>query len=280
MPDQGEPVRLASNQYGKAEVRLVRVDRDSPRHEVVDLTVSITLRGDLSAAHLTGDNANIVATDTQKNTVYAFARDGVGEIEEFGLRLARRFTTAPTIDWARVDIERHGWQRLGSHSFQRCDGEVRAARVTVTATEVDVQCGLRGLTLMNTTDSEFVGFVRDAYTTLPEAKDRILATEVNATWRHSGVRPDNGWDASFDAVRAALVQAFTDTYSKSLQQTLYAMGKQALTRVPGIDQIHLSLPNKHHLPVDLSPFGLDNPGEVFVATDRPYGLIEGTVTRT
>ncbi|NUT37671.1 MAG: urate oxidase [Hamadaea sp.] len=286
-------VRLVADQYGKAEVRLVRVDRDTPRHEVTDLTVSVGLQGDLAAAHLTGDNTAVLPTDTQKNTVYAFARDGVGPIEEFGLRLARHFVaTQPAITRARVRIERHFWERLGPHSFARGSGETRTATVTVTAlhgetvrgeTHAHVESGLHGLVLMNTTDSEFVGFVRDRYTTLPEAADRILATEVDAMWRHAGPgRPDGppeGWDAGYAAVRAALVEAFTGTYSRSLQQTLYAMGTRVLTDVPGVDQIRLSLPNKHHFPVDLSPFGLDNPGEVFVAVDRPYGLIEGTVAR-
>ena len=34
-----------------------------------------------------------------------------------------------------------------------------------------------------------------------------------------------------------------------------------------------------HVLVDLSPFGVDNDGEVFIATDRPYGLIEARVQR-
>lgn len=273
-------VRLVANQYGKAEVRLVRVDRDTPRHDVTDLTVSVTLQGDLAATHLTGDNANVLPTDTQKNTVYAFARDGIGPIEEFGLRLARHFVaTQPAISRARVQIERHPWERLGPHSFARGGAETRTATATVNEAHAHVESGLHGLVLMNTTDSEFAGFARDEFTTLPEAKDRILATEVDATWRHTGLTPPGGWDAEYAAVRAALIDAFTGTYSRSLQQTLYAMGERVLAVVPGVDQVRLSLPNKHHLPVDLSPFGRDNPGEVFVATDRPYGLIEGTVTR-
>jgi urate oxidase len=273
-------IGLAANQYGKQDVRLVRVDRDTAEHSVTDLTVSTSLRGDLTATHLTGDNSHVLPTDSQKNTVYAFARDGVGEIEDFALRLARHFVTAqPAITWARVEIAHHGWQRLGPHSFQRAGGYVRTAWVTVDRDEDPVvESGLTGLVLMNTTDSEFVGFIRDEYTTLPEAKDRILATEVNARWRHR-TAADTDWAHTFEAVRSALVDAFTQTYSRSLQQTLYSMGERALQVAAGVQEIWLSLPNRHHLPVDLAPFGLDNPGEVFVATDRPYGLIEGTVAR-
>ncbi|MEV0944043.1 factor-independent urate hydroxylase [Micromonospora wenchangensis] len=270
---------LGANQYGKAETRLVRVDRGGPQHELRDLTVTVALAGDLAATHLTGDNSQVLPTDSQKNTVYAFARQhGVDQIEDFGLVLAQHFVSSQAaIDRARVDLSEHTWHRLGPHSFQRAGSETRTATVTVTGSAAVVESGLTGLVLLNSTDSEFTGYVRDRYTTLPQTRDRILATEVNARWRHRGV--DGEWAGSYAGVRAALVAAFIETYSLSLQQTLYAMGRRVLQDRPEIAEVHLALPNKHHLPVDLTPFGLDNPGEVFVATDRPYGLIEGTVTR-
>jgi urate oxidase len=270
---------LSDNQYGKAETRLVRVGRDGERHQLTDLTVSVTLGGDLAGAHLTGDNSHVLPTDSQKNTVYAFAKEhGIGQIEEFGLRLARHFVDSqPTIHRATVHIEQYGWRRLGPHSFQRKGDETRTTTVTYDGTGAWVVSGLTDLVLLNSTDSEFWGFVKDRYTTLPETKDRILATAVNARWRHAS--PDSDWIASYDGARDSLVQAFVDTYSRSLQQTLYAMGRRILERRPEVAEVRLSLPNKHHLLVDLAPFGLENPNEVFVATDRPYGLIEGTVAR-
>jgi urate oxidase len=270
---------LGDNQYGKAETRLVRVVRDAAWHELRDLNVTTTLAGDLAATHLTGDNSGVLPTDTQKNTVYAFAkRHGVGEIEEFGLLLAGHFVAAqPTVHRARVSIEEYAWHRLGDHSFERSGGQVRTATVVCAGNEAWVVSGLTGLVLLNTTDSEFHGYVRDRYTTLPETKDRILATEVNAQWRHATA--DGDWARSFAGARRALVDAFVETYSFSLQQTLYAMGSRVLAREPEVVEVRLSLPNRHHLLVDLAPFGLENPNEVFVAADRPYGLIEGTVLR-
>jgi urate oxidase len=279
-------ITLGANRYGKAEVRLVRVVRDGARHDLRDLTVSVALAGDLADTHLTGDNANVLPTDTQKNTVYAFARrHGVAEIETFALRLARHFVDSqPAIHTARVRVEEDPWRRLGPHSFQRDGGETRVATVTVTDQPgtnqpgvVTVESGLTGLTLLNSTGSEFTGYPKDEYTTLPETTDRILATAVDARWRHTGVEVD--FDDSHRAVRAALVGAFVETYSHSLQQTLYAMGERVLRRRSEVAEIRLRLPNRHHLLVDLTPFGLDNPDEVYVATDRPYGLIEATVTR-
>ncbi|OLB74874.1 MAG: urate oxidase [Actinobacteria bacterium 13_2_20CM_2_71_6] len=270
---------LGANRYGKAETRLVRVSRDGPEHRLTDLTVTVTLAGDLADTHLTGDNANVLTTDAQKNTVYAFARRyGVGEIEDFGLRLARHFVDSqPSIHRARVRIEQYGWRRLGAHSFQREGGEVRTASVTCDGERAWVVSGLTDLVLLNSTGSEFRDFVRDAYTTLAETDDRILATAVTARWRHSTV--DGDWAGSYEGARQLLVDAFVDTYSRSLQQTLYAMGRRLLEGRPELVEVRLALPNRHHFLVDLAPFGLDNPDEVYVATDRPYGLIEGTVLR-
>jgi urate oxidase len=280
---------LGPNQYGKAEVRVVAVDRSTPRHSLVDLNVSSSLRGDFAAAHTAGDNSHVLTTDTQKNTVFAFARDGVRSPEEFALRLARHF--AGSYDWitgARVAVESYGWDRIAvggaehDHSFRRTGGEVRTAVVTVDGDDGYVVAGLTGLVVLKTTGSEFRGFPRDRYTTLAETRDRILATAVTARWRYTGTEPD--FDSCFDGVRTALLEAFAATHSLALQQTLFAMGEAVLERFDDVAEVRLSMPNRHHFLQDLSAFGLENSPEgdgavVYHADDRPYGLIEGTVLR-
>ena len=285
-------ITLGPNRYGKAEIRMVHVDRTTPSHVLTDLNVSVALSGDLDAAHTVGDNSTVLPTDTQKNTVYAFAAEhGVGAIEDFGLRLARHFVTTPSITRAVVTIEAYPWRRLGPHSFQRDGGESRTARITVADGGEHVISGVTGLVLMNTTDSEFVGFIKDRYTTLAEATDRILATSVTAAWRHASAdpagdpaestapptAPGNDWNASHAIARKALSEAFTGTYSRALQETLFAMGQAVLGTGKGLAEVRLSLPNRHHFLVDTAPFGLSNEGTVFHADDRPYGLIEATV---
>ena len=273
---------LGGNNYGKAEVRVLRVDRDTDTHELVDLNVSVALAGDLAATHLTGDNATVLPTDTQKNTVYAFAqRYGVLSPEAFGLRLARHFVDSqPSIHVARVSIEEYGWDRLAPHSFARGGGGTRTAVITYDGSQAWVVSGVTDLVLLNTTDSEFHGFVKDEYTTLAETTDRILATAVSATWRHAdSAAAEGAWNERYAGARAALVEAFVGTYSLSLQQTLHAMGTAVLAADPGLAEVRLSLPNKHHFLVDLSPFGQENPNQVYFPTDRPYGLIEGSVRR-
>lgn len=275
---------LGANQYGKAEVRLVRVDRDGPRHSITDLAVTSQLRGDFTAAHTEGDNARIVATDTQKNTVFAFARDGVGAPEEFLLRLGRHFTGEfAWVTGGRWEAEQYPWSRVPvdgeghDHSFVRGGTEVRTAVVTFVGAEATVIAGLRDLAVLKSTGSEFRGFVRDRYTTLAETDDRILATSVTARWRYRGL--DIDFDEAFADVRRLLLEAFAETHSLALQQTLYEMGRRVLEARAEIDEIRFSMPNLHHFAVDLTPFGLDNPDEVFYAADRPYGLIEAAVLR-
>lgn len=281
-------VTLGPNQYGKAETRLVTVRRDGPDqavHHITDLNVSIALRGDMTASHLTGDNGNVVPTDTQKNTVYAFARQApVGEIEDFGLRLGRHFTGSfDHITSARVMIEQYPWERVPidgkphPHSFRRASDEKRTTAVTVAGDRAWVVSGLTDLVVLKTTGSEFHGYPKDQYTTLPETTDRVLATAVTARWRYQ--RLDVDWAKTYTSVRDSLLRAFATTHSLALQQTLYAMGEAALAEHDELAEIRLSLPNKHHFVVDLSPFGLDNPNEVFHAADRPYGLIEGIVIK-
>lgn len=277
--------RLGTNRYGKAEVRVVRVTRGSGPEGgdlVRDWNVSTSLSGDLDASHLVGDNAKVLATDTQKNTVNAFTqRLGDVEPETLALRLAEHFVaTQEPITRARVAVEQYPWERLAGHSFARSGQYVRTVVVVHDeAAGTSVVGGLGELTLLNSSGSEFWGFPRDAYTTLPETKDRMLATKVSAAWRFrplsGGDEPD--WGTAFRRAKDALLAAFADTYSYSLQQTLYAIGERVLGAVPALCEVRLALPNRHHFLVDLQPFGQDNANEVYYAADRPYGLIEGTV---
>jgi urate oxidase len=276
---------LGANQYGKAEVRLVKVTRDTDRHEIQDLNVSSQVRGGQEPAHYEGDNSPVVPTDTQKNTVYAFAKEyGISSIEEFAMLLGKHFTE--DFDWitgGRWEVEEFGWNRIPvegqehDHAFVRAGDYVRNTVVTVDGDQTWVVSGLNDLTVLKSTGSEFYGFPRDKYTTLQETNDRILATSVTARWRYTST--DLDFNKTFDQIREILLATFAKTHSTALQQTLFQMGSDVLKAVPEVAEVKFSMPNKHHFLVDLEPFGLDNPNEVFFAADRPYGLIEGTVTR-
>lgn len=283
------PVTLTANSYGKSDVRLVTVRRGPDRHELRDVTLSIRLEGDFAAAYTEGDNGGVVATDTMKNTVYALAADHpFDDVEDFGLALTDHLIqTYPRIASARVELAEHLWERIeagGSphpHAFRRAGTERRTAvvtrgRVSQASNTVHVLAGLEDLVVMKTARSAFEGFPRDRYTTLQETSDRLMATAVRATWRYS--RPYVPFGRLWSDVRRILLETFAGHDSRSVQHTLHAMGEAVLETVD-VEEIHLALPNRHHLPVDLTPFGLENRNEVFVATAEPYGLIEATLRR-
>ena len=223
---------LGPNQYGKAEVRLVHVDRAGPRHRITDLTVTTQLRGDFAASHLRGDNAAVVATDTQKNTVHAFAREhGVASPEAFALLLGRHFVrTGDAVRGARIAVDAHPWERIEvpaeggvtghDHAFARAGAERRTTVVTLDGEDAWVVSGIADVVVLKSTGSEFRGFPRDRYTTLAETSDRILATSVTARWRYAPVvaegLDDLDFDGLFTGVRATLLEAFATTYSLAL----------------------------------------------------------------
>lgn len=277
---------LGHNQYGKAEVHVVRVYRDGGReaeHDLVDYVVSVSHQGDFTDAHVTGDQAQVLTTDATKNTVNAYAKshgEAARQPESFALALARHFVDdVEQITTCRVKVEAYGWTRAHGtpHAFVRDKTYVRTATVTATAQGASVVSGLRDLTVLKTTDSEFHGFYTDGYTTLQPTDDRVMATDVTAQWRHTGEQAD--WGASFTRVRDAITQAFADSYSYALQQTIWQMGTAVLDAEPSVAEIRFSCPNNHHFVLDLSPFGLQNDREVHHADDRPYGLIEATIQR-
>jgi urate oxidase len=276
---------LGANQYGKAENRLVRIYRETARHEIRDVTVSTALRGDFAAAHLHGDQSRVLPTDTQKNTAYAFAKEhGLRAIEEYALTLARHFVDdVEPVSGARISVDEFAWERVSvggeghDHTWVRRGPEVRTTVVDVSDKGTEMVSGLRDLVLLKSTGSEFAGFLKDRYTTLPETHDRIMSTALVTQWRYSGLDVD--WDKTWADVRRILLEQFATVHSLALQQTLWEMGRAVLEAHPEISEINLQAPNKHHFVVDLSPFDLENPNEVFYAADRPYGLIEATVTR-
>jgi len=277
---------LGHNSYGKSGVRIVKVKRDTERHELWDLDVAVALEGDFEAAHVEGDNSKLLATDTMRNTVYALAKDHLtGSIEEFGLALVDHFLEAgPTVEHARVTITQFPWHRIEvnghghEHSFVRGSGERKAEVTGSEGGDRRVEAGLDNLLVMKTTASGWEGFFRDRFTTLPDTDDRILATIVTAYWTY-GDGAGSDFDSLWSGVRDRILATFTDHYSPSVQITLYRIGKAVLEEHPEVEKIRLSFPNKHHIPYDLSGFGIENENEIFWATDEPYGLIEGSVER-
>jgi len=276
---------LAWNRYGKSRVRLVKVRRPSTgAHGIVDLTIDIQLEGAFERVFTDGDNRSCLPTDTMKNTVYALARqDAIEHVEAFASRLADHFAAKPGVSRARIGAAEARWDRLSAgghphpHAFVQAGNEQWTTAVTRDPHGIEVSSGLTNLVVLKTADSAFAAYPRDEFTTLAETRDRILATSITAAWTY---RRGATSFAAREAIRQSLLDTFASHRSESVQHTLYAMGQAALAACGDVVEITLTLPNRHHLLVDLAPFGLDNPNDVFVATDQPFGLIEATIRRS
>jgi len=276
---------LADTAYGKSGVRLVQVTRPGDRHAIRDLTVSVKFEGDYDGCYTDGTNADVLPTDTMKNTVYAFAaREPLAEPEHFGVVLAEHFLDRnPRLRRVTVDLVENLWARISvdgvehGQAFVHEGPESRTAHVRFDRLEAQVHAGIADLVIMKSAHSAFSGFMRDEFTTLPETRDRLLATALTATWRYdSGTAYAPAWHA----VRRTLLQTFANHESESVQHTLYAMARAVLDEIPDVADIHIVMPNRHHLPVDLTSFGLENRNEIFVATQEPFGLIQATLRRS
>jgi urate oxidase len=285
MPPISSKASLSRTSYGKSRIRLVQVSRRGDRHDVRDLTVAIAFEGDYDTSYTEGDNRDVLPTDTMKNTVYALAaRDGAGEPEAFGTLLGRHFMGRnPKLSRVTVDLTDHGWSRIADgarehgQAFVRRGPEVRTARVVTDRKAVSVTAGIAELVIMKTSRSAFADFPRDEFTTLPDTRDRLLATALTATWTYS--ETDVEFGAVFRTVRSSLLDAFARHDSLSVQHTLYAMAEVVLETIDSVNCISLEMPNRHHLPIDLTRFGMENRNEIFVATEEPYGLIKATLSR-
>jgi len=279
-------VVLSENQYGKSRVRLVRVERAGSRHELRELAVDIQLAGDFAAAYTEGDNRLVLPTDTMKNTIYALAcRQALGEIEEFGARLANHFLSRNAhVARTRVAISEAAWTRIAvggrehDQAFVHGGAELRTTVIEQNRTGATVKAGIAGLEVLKTSHSAFEGFLHDEYTTLKDSRDRLLRTMLTAEWTYASGAHDYG--ALWRTARQTMLEVFAEHDSRGVQHTLHAMGQAVLERIPAVTRIELSLPNIHCLLVDLAPFGLDNPNQVFVPTDEPHGVIVAVLTRS
>lgn len=278
--------RLGENNYGKSRVRLSRITRHADRHDFHEWTVHILLRGNFEASYTQADNTNILPTDTMKNTVYYVARrSNAAGIEEFAKELGDYLIDNNSqVSQVCVEIEEKSWEHMTAngaadpHAFKLGGQELQTVHAERTAGgRWAIASGVAGLVILKTTKSAFTGYIRDKLTTLKPATDRIFGTRATAVWDYTA--PVVDYAQARKRIVAALLGTFAAHNSKSVQHTLFDMGKAALDAAPEIARIRLTMPNLHHLLADLSPFGLDNPNHIFVPIDEPSGAIEATIER-
>jgi urate oxidase len=277
--------RIHSAHYGKGNIRLTKVIRGDPQHQLLEYCVQILLEGDFLAAYTDGHNQKVIPTDTMKNTVYALARQETFQSpEEFAQLIVRHFlNTYAHVTTVTVRIQAAEWERIQvddtphPHAFRKRSEQRTAEAYGDRVRPVRLQGGVSGLSVLKTTASEFSNFHRDAWTTLQDTSDRIFATEITCCWHFTASSSD--FNAIFKRAIGTILETFAEHYSLSVQQTLYAIADKALASIPELDTISLSMPNQHRILADLTRLGLENPNEIFVATSEPFGLIQATVGR-
>lgn len=279
-------VKIIHNNYGKSRVRLMKVARRGAWHEIHETTVKIQFEGEFEEVHTVGDNSLVLPTDTMKNTVYALASETeeIEEIETFARRLADHFLAHnPHVARVVIEINEHGWTRMKigdephPHAFVKGSDEKRTAKASAARGASEIESGVENLIVLKTTRSGFAGFIKDRYTTLPEVTDRIFATSIKANWKYRSIEAATG--EAWREARQTIIETFAAHDSLSVQHTLYAMGEAVLEKFPDIEEITLSMPNIHYLPVDLARLGLENGNQIFLPTDEPHGLIEARLSR-
>ncbi len=278
-------MKLIRHQYGKAHVRVMKVTRDGRQHFLKELDVAVGLSGNFDASYTRADNRLVVATDSMKNTVNVLAKNKLGsENEEFGILLAEHFLkTYPQVKRVEIGLSERCWSRIQAggkphaHSFVEKSPAKPFANIVGTKTETLVESGIEDLLMLKTTGSGFEKFLRDEFTTLPETSDRIFATKLKATWTYK--KKPKSYAAANGKILDAMLAVFAKNFSPSVQVTLFQMGEAALKAAPQIEKIHLAMPNKHCLLINLASFGLENKNELFVPTDEPHGQIEATISR-
>jgi len=216
----------------------------------------------------------VVATDSMKNTVYVKAKEHpVTPPELFASILGTHFVeTYPHITTANIKIVTHRWTRISidgkphPHSFYRDGNETRNVEAVVRKGKgIDIRSGIVGLLVLKSTGSQFHGFVRDEYTTLPEVWDRILSTDVDCGWSwktFSGLSAVKAaipkFDKAWEDARYITLKTFAEEDSPSVQNTMFKMCSSILGAVPEVETVDYSLPNKHYFEIgEFSTYSLE-----------------------
>jgi urate oxidase len=262
--------QLSYARYGKDNVRVYKVQRNEDgTQDVTEMTVCTLLEGDIAESWTKAENKNIVATDTQKQTVYVMAKlHPVNPPELFASILANHFLKQYShIFVAHVSVVVHRWTRMvvdgqpHPHSFLRDGDETRTVNVVARREKgTTVTSGIKGLLVLKSTGSQFWGFHRDEYTRLPETTDRILSTEVEASWvwdeyaNLDDVQRDQGvFNETWNKARSITLDTFAKENSPSVQNTMYLMSEQILAAAPKVQSVDYTLPNKHYFEIGKCP---------------------------
>jgi urate oxidase len=291
---------ISDSGYGKDNVKLLHVERNGAVHSIKEFEVNTHLKLYSKKDYLNGDNSDIVATDSQKNTVYLLAKKfGVQSPEEFAIRLCTHFlTTYRHVEAAHVYIEEYPWKRINyskdlhgpehNHAFIYTPVATRYCDVLQKRHDKHptIISGLKDLRVLKTTQSSFVNFINDEFRSLPDMEDRVFSTIITASWQYSDINKIN-FDSLWHHVKEIILQNFAGDYhvgipSPSVQNTIYLAQRDVLKTIKEISSISIQMPNKHYFVFDTSKYPAVVQGEnkeVFHPVDKPSGIIYSQLSR-
>jgi len=287
---------LGYNKYGKANVKFLRVVKETPKHLVHEVKAKMQLEGDFNESFETGNNRQVVPTDTMKNSLYIYAKKfNLNCLEEWAIEVGKDMLQRHNqISVVNLELEESNWERIKingiehNHAFLKREG-IRFATMKMQRNgQIKLNCGIKDLIIMKSTQSGFENYVKDEYTTLVETKDRVFCTKLFVSWEFNVSKPSK---IDFNSIYSNNLNLSLQTlagqdplkgeYSGSVQQTLFQLGKKILQQNNSIDRVFISLPNVHYFLVHFQRFktNLTNQNEVFETFDGPHGLIEAVVER-
>lgn len=235
--------------YGKGDVIVYRLNRGAGG-SVFGANVLMLVYGDsFWPTYTTGDNTNLIATDSMKNFIQRETLNFTGaDFEDYCRFLAGKFLeTYSQVEGVQVSAAEIPYTSFSNESqaFTPCGPERATARIELTREGIqEAASGLRGYRLLRLGGSAFHGFVRDQYTTLPEIHNRPLHMGLDLEWTYT--TPDLAFSAGAipSAVRRIIREVFESFESGSIQQVIYQMGARILAEQPAIAEVHLEANNR------------------------------------
>ena len=236
---------LVTHSYGKRNINvLVRIESTSGT-TFKEMSISVELSGGFDSAYSSGDNSEVLPTDSLKAHVLALLENQRNlSLEDFGRTLLDRICqSATTAKQAKCILSERSWHPDVTEHVQYKNSAFTATQpngkvlVTRLGTDSYVFGGEMNLNTLRPSESSFIGFMKDRYTRQKDVFERSLIGDLNCRWTYSVLPSDT--DKSRSLVREVLQGGFANVSSRSVQETLHGMAVLLLNEVKDIDEVNL-----------------------------------------
>jgi urate oxidase len=270
------------NYYGKADVLVYRLHRHK-NGAVFGASVTMLIYGDAFwPTYTTGDNTNLIATDSMKNFIQRETMNFPGADPESYCRfLADEFLKKyPQVEGAQISAIEVPYTGIGERgvTFVPAGPERASARIEMTrgGSIAEIRSGIAGFRLLRLNGSAFQGFVRDEYTTLPDIANRPLHMWLDLDWTYTDAAAAWSEGAVTRTVRAIVREVFDGFTSGSIQQITYEIGTKILSDLPAVAEVNLEANNRTWDTIAEQGDALG----VYTDARPPYGCLGLTLNRS